>query len=205
MSNKLLLFLAIVPFVSACNRTNTQSNPKATDTFVNDPDALNFDIEPVDGNNPSAAWIGTYVSQGKTARFRVEFGTPDQRDTVVKNLFVSFGKGRFVAVKGSDASVLLVDLKKVLEAKKLPSRVQRVAELPFSYANFEQTQTRPSSSQGIRSQPDSQWTAIKIFLGEGDQECEFFINFNTVLKKGQFSLKDEEYGDEALARLAKVL
>lgn len=205
MSRKVSLFLAITLSVAACNHSSVQSNPKAVDTFVNDPDALNFDIEPVDRTNPSAAWIGTYVSQGKTARFRVEFGMPDQRDPVVKNLSISFGRGRFVAVKGSDASVLLVDLKKVLEAKKLPVRVQRVGELPFTYANFQKTQTTSSSSDGIRSQPDDEWTAIKIFLGEGDRECEFFINFNPVLKKGQFSLKDEEYGDEAIAQLAKVL
>jgi hypothetical protein len=31
------------------------------------------------------------------------------------------------------------------------------------------------------------------------------MNMNPILKKGQFSTKDEEYGDAVLARLAEVL
>jgi hypothetical protein len=46
---------------------------------------------------------------------------------------------------------------------------------------------------------------LKIFLGEGEGEGEVFLNLNPVLKKGQFSIKDPEYGDIVLAQLASVL
>jgi len=38
-----------------------------------------------------------------------------------------------------------------------------------------------------------------------EQEGEVFMNMNPMVKKGQFSIKDDEYGDAALARLAEVL
>jgi hypothetical protein len=46
---------------------------------------------------------------------------------------------------------------------------------------------------------------MKIFIGEGEQEGEVFLNLNPVLKKGQFSIKDPDYGGIVLARLAEVL
>jgi hypothetical protein len=46
---------------------------------------------------------------------------------------------------------------------------------------------------------------MKIFIGEGDQEGDVFLNLNPVIKKGQFSIKDPDYGDIVLARLAQVL
>jgi len=46
---------------------------------------------------------------------------------------------------------------------------------------------------------------MKIFIGEGDDEGQVFVNTNPVMRKGQFSIKDEEYGDIVLARLATVL
>jgi len=46
---------------------------------------------------------------------------------------------------------------------------------------------------------------MKLFIGEGDQEGEVFLNTNLVIKKGQFSIKDPDYGDAVLAQLARVL
>jgi hypothetical protein len=46
---------------------------------------------------------------------------------------------------------------------------------------------------------------MKIFLGEGEQEAEVFLNIDAVGKKGQFSIKDPDYGDLVLAQLARVL
>ena len=46
---------------------------------------------------------------------------------------------------------------------------------------------------------------MKIFLGNGDDESEVFLNFNPVSRKGQFSEKDIEYGDGVVAKLATVL
>jgi len=108
-------------------------------------------------------------------------------------------------MEGSDASVLLVDLGKALEAKKPPGKVVRVAQLPFAYVRIGENQSQVPNNGGFNSEPRGNWTPTKIFIGEGHQECQFFLNFNPIIRKGQFSIKDEEYGDEVLAQLAKVL
>jgi hypothetical protein len=46
---------------------------------------------------------------------------------------------------------------------------------------------------------------MKILIGKGEQEGDMFLNLNPVIKKGQFSIKDPEYGDILLAQLARVL
>jgi hypothetical protein len=46
---------------------------------------------------------------------------------------------------------------------------------------------------------------MKIFLGKSDGPAEVFLNFNDVLHKGEFSIKDADYGDDVLGELAKVL
>ena len=46
---------------------------------------------------------------------------------------------------------------------------------------------------------------MKIFIGKGDQEGQVFLNLNPVSRRGQFSIKDPEYGDIMVARLAEVL
>lgn len=45
---------------------------------------------------------------------------------------------------------------------------------------------------------------IKIFIGEGEQEGEVFLNFNPAIRKSQFSIKDADY-DIVLNQLATVL
>jgi len=46
---------------------------------------------------------------------------------------------------------------------------------------------------------------MKIFIGKGDQEGQVFLNLNPVSGSGPFSIKDPEYGDIVVARLAEVL
>jgi hypothetical protein len=46
---------------------------------------------------------------------------------------------------------------------------------------------------------------MKIFIGNGDQEGQLFLNLNPVLSKGQFSIKDPDFGDIVLGQLASVL
>jgi hypothetical protein len=57
----------------------------------------------------------------------------------------------------------------------------------------------------VVKQPRGNWTPMKIFIGEREQEGEVFLNLNPVLQKGQFSIKDPDYGGIVLARLAEVL
>jgi hypothetical protein len=46
---------------------------------------------------------------------------------------------------------------------------------------------------------------MKIFIGDGEDESEVFLNFNSVSRKAQFSEKDVDYGDTVVAKLATVL
>jgi len=58
---------------------------------------------------------------------------------------------------------------------------------------------------GFNDQPPGHWIPMKLFIGEGEQEGKVFLNLNPVLKQGQFSIKDPEYGDIVLAQLVRVL
>ncbi|HWY20777.1 MAG TPA: hypothetical protein VNX26_06115 [Candidatus Acidoferrum sp.] len=124
----------------------------------------------------------------------------DSKDFPMKS-----GKGRFVAEPGSDASVLLSDLKKALEAKAIPVKVHRTRTLPFTFVNLGDDLSQAPSGGGFNQNPPGDWTAIKIFIGEGDQEGQVFLNFNRTMRKGQFSIKDSDYGDLVLKQLATVL
>jgi hypothetical protein len=79
-----------------------------------------------------------------------------------------------------------------------------VKELAFTYVNLGDNLSQAPGG-GFNARPPGDWTAIKIFIGEGEQEAEVFINFNTAIGKGQFSIKDPDYGDLVLKQLAKVL
>jgi hypothetical protein len=197
-----ILFLTAFLFLG-CNHSASAPESQIVETYIPDANSVVFDIEAAPGS--STAWIGTYSSQGKIARFRFELGPAKSTDYPIKDFPVTSGKGRFISVTGSDASVLLSDLKKALEARKLPTKITRVAELPFAYVTLGEHQSQASSDGGFRDKPRGNWTLAKIFIGEGEQECEFFLNLNPVIKKGQFSIKDPDYGDEIVAQLAKVL
>jgi hypothetical protein len=122
-----------------------------------------------------------------------------------KDFPVKTGEGRLVAEPGSDASVLLSDHKRALEAKASPVTVQRARTLPFTFVNLGENPSQAPSGGGFNQDPPGDWTAIKIFIGEGDQEGEVFLNFNQTIGKGQFSIKDPDYGDLVLKQLATVL
>src|SRR4051794_1592218 len=119
--------------LNACSprRAPVQESPE--EAYVASPGAVCFDIEIFDRGNSSFALAGTYASQGRTAKFQVEFGPSKPMETGSKTFSMRKGEGRFVSEPGSDASVLLLDLKKALEAKKLPSKVQRLGSLPFTF------------------------------------------------------------------------
>lgn len=209
MTWRLSICLAIsVMMALGCNKA---ANPPANqpqggivEPYVPDSSSVGFDIEPAKSGNGSSQWLATYASQGKTARFRIELAPAQGSDKPASNISIKFGKGRFVAEPGSDSSVLLADLKKALEAKKLPAKVQRSGTLPFTYAILGENHSQTSDGSFTGNSP-GHWTAMKLFLGDGDEEAEVFLNLNPVAKKGQFSIKDPDYGDNLLKYLAKVL
>jgi len=112
--------------------------------------------------------------------------------------------GKIVAVPGSDASVLLQKLQKTLEAKSVPLNTKRVAEIPFA-AVILGTDNSHAKDGGFFAKPPGHWTTMKIFIGKSENPAELFLNINPVLHKGEFSIKDAEYGDDILKELAKVL
>ena len=189
---------------SSCNRSTEETTVPA-EQYLSDPNSVGFDIQPGPGPQNSSVWLATYTARGKTAKFRIELGFSkplDDKDS--KQFDIQSGQGKFIAEPGSDASVLLTDLKTALEAKVTPAKIQRATTLSFTFVSFGSHQSQAAGG-GFNAKPPGNWTPMKIFIGEGDQEGEVFLNLNPVLKKGQFSIKDPDYGDIVLARLAQVL
>jgi hypothetical protein len=79
-----------------------------------------------------------------------------------------------------------------------------VSTLPFTFVRIGKNQSQGSDG-GFSPTPPGNWMPMKIFLGEGEQEGDVFLNMNPVTRKGQFSIKDPDYGDLVLTQLAKVL
>jgi len=160
---------------------------------------LSFSLEPQAQHGKRLRYRATYAAEGKTARFDLELTSADPTGDPP----IAFSSGKFLSVAGSDASVLLKNLKKTLEARTVPAHSERVTELPFTAAILGTDQSH-SPDGGFFSRPPGHWTAMKIFLGKNG-EAEVFLNFNDVLHKGEFSIKDPDYGDDVLRELAKVL
>ena len=195
-----MVVLCGVVLLAGCHAQKRET----AEVYIPDTNSVGFDIEPA--LEPDASvWIATYRSQGKTARFRFELSAAKTSDYPIPSVRVTSGKGKFTLVNGSENDVLLNDLKIALEAKKLPTKVIRVAEVPFTYVTFGEHQSQAPSDGGFNDKPRGHWTVSKIFIGQGEHECEFFLNFNPITMKGQFSMKDPDYGDEVIAQLAKVL
>ena len=161
---------------------------------------LMFSLRPADGDSSDNVkrFHGAFVADGKTAHFDIELTMARPSG----QLPFAFTKGKFIAVPNSDASALLIALQKTLQAKTLPSNTVRVAELPFS-AVILGSHVSHSSSGGFAVNPPGNWTSIKLFLGSGSSEV--YLDLNTALGKGEFYMKDPEYGDGILQELSKVL
>jgi len=175
----------------------------ALETYVPDLRSVAFDLAPVPGVSPPQRWIATYTSQGKTARFRIELGPA--KDFEDEHGFpVKVGDGRFVSEAGSDATVLLADLQRALEAKTVPNNTPRNASLSFIFVNLGENQSQAPRG-GFNDMPPGNWTVMKILIGEGNREAQVFLNINPKIRKGQFSIQNPDDGDLLLAELAKVL
>jgi hypothetical protein len=205
----LLLLFCLTPVLLTsvgCNRSRSDAPGLVPEPYVSDSGSVGFDLEPLVKDDGAIELRGVYTSQGKTARFSIDIEPAKLVETNDSTEFpnMKVGKGKFVAEPGSDASVLLVELRQALEAKAIPSKPKRVRTLPFTFVDIGDNLSQASNG-GFNATPRGHWTAMKIFLGEGDKESEVFVNYNLVSKKGQFSIKDSGYGDLVLAELGKVL
>lgn len=188
----------------ACNQPSQGTPEHASETYLPVPGAVAFEIKPVP-NNAGAGWLATYQGHGKTAKFRIQLDQEKSLDDKESQDFgVKSGKGRFVAEPGSDSSDLLNELKTALEAKSFPAKTRRVNTLPFTFVSFGSHESQAPNG-GFFANPPGNWMPMKIFIGSGDREGQVFLNLNPVLEKGQFSIKDPDYGDIVLKQLASVL
>lgn len=203
--------LSALILLNGCRTPGTSESGKLSDVKIepriqkdDDLAAVVFDLRPSTaspGNAGFRLYECSYRAQGKIARFRLEF----KRGTFTSDeIPVARGEGKFLSVKESDNSVLLQALKKALDAKTVPEHSPRVAELAFDAVVFGEHYSQTSSG-GFSATPAGDWTTIKIFLPKGGDDAQVFLNVNPVLGKGEFSLKDSDYGDYLLKELAKVL
>ena len=199
------LFALSLLAISGCTRPAPTRQGRTAEAYVPDSGSVGFDIKPFKGQNGSIRLEATYESRGKLAKFAIEFGPAHNIESKdAKDFPIGTGQGRFLAEPGSDAVALLADLKKALGAKAVPANIRRVKELPFTYVNLGDNLSQALGG-GFNASPPGDWTAIKIFIGEGEQEGEVFVNFNPTIGKGQFSIKDPDYGDPVVKQLATVL
>ena len=188
-----LLMAASLLVAAGCDRPVQliQTSPEP-ETYLADPDSLGFDIAQVQENRE---FVATYTAHGKTARFRIQL---DPADSTAKNFAV--GKGRFLPEPGSDAAAILSDLASVLEARKVPQKISRASSVPFEYVVFGRNMSKGKNGFGVSP---GHWSVLKLFFGNDD--AELFLNLNSVIRKGEFSIKDPDYGDYLVAQLARIL
>jgi hypothetical protein len=199
--------------VSSCQKTSKSSEIDDKRTRIGaplakgqeEPPTVVFDLSPSSGQagSPNAKLYDcTYLARGKTAKFQLQLilGTPLKMEA--KSAEVTDGK--IISVSGSENASLMEDLKVALEAKRIPTRVKRRATLPFDLVVLGERQSRDSEG-GYSSKPPGDWIATKIFLPSGGDDGEVYLNLNFVLGKGEFSIKDSDYGDYLLQEFAKVL
>lgn len=205
MNLRAFCFSALLLIMVACSQPTGKSQTIDVEPYLPSTGAVAFELEPIPGGNGSTLWMAVYSAKGKTARFMIEFGPTKLADAVQgSNFAIKSGSGRFVSVAGSDDSALLQDLKVALEAKAIPSKVHRASSILFTFVILGE-QNSQETGGGFNDRPLGHWTATKLFLGEGQNESEVFFNFNEVTRKGEFSIKDSDYGDLVLSELAKVL
>lgn len=188
------LAIALLLLATGCDQSaQLIQKSQEPETYVADPDSLGFDLVQVQADRE---FIANYTTHDKTARFRIQL---DPASTTPKNFAV--GKGRFLPEPGSDSSAILSDLAKVLEAKKIPKKVARAPFVPFEYVLLGENMSK--GKNGFVDTPVGNWSMLKLFFGNDD--AELFLNLNQSIKKGEFSIKDPDYGDYLVAELAKVL
>jgi hypothetical protein len=148
----------------------------------------------------TTSWYATYKGTLSTARFRVELGPQSMPSN--GPIAIGLGKGKFLSEANSDNVELIRALKKALQAKTVPTMLVRRKSLPFEYVVL---------AQGIHRSPDGQydsqkkgdWIAMKLFFG--DDAAEVFLNLNPASGVGEFSIKDPDYGNYVVRKLAQVL
>jgi len=200
--------LCCLLFILGCTKPGAAGQDKLSNTEVephlqgDEPPTVVFDLKEVAGGSSDGHLFDcVYQSGGKTARFRLLF---KQNRPVSGQIPMAWAEGKFLSIAGSENSVLLGELKKALDAKRIPPHTVKIPELPFDAVILGERQSR-SASGGFSNHPPGDWQTVKLFFPKGGDDGEVFFNLNPVLGKGEFSIKDSDYGDYLLAELSKVL
>lgn len=182
----LLLWVLVACF--ACFVSCKRHSEVEEEAYVPIDGSVGFEMLSLGNADGTKRWLATYTNEGgRTTKFRIEMG-PDQ--------------GNFLAEAGSDPMPLLEALKSALHAKHIPDHVKKADIVPFAFALLGEGLSR-SPKAGFVSKPGGNWTATKLSLANG--KAEVYFNFNLRIHKGEFSLKDDYYGDALLQEFAKVL
>ena len=121
--HRYLVLTVLLMLVPGCTRPVATSPAHKIESSISVPGAVGFDITQTKREDGSILVQATYPAQGRLAKFNIEFGPARELEgKTSKDFDARFGKGRFVARAGSDATVLLGDLRKALEAKSTPSK-----------------------------------------------------------------------------------
>lgn len=159
----------------------------------------------------TARFLITFAIEGKTKGRSVDDeGQFSEEGRVKANgqpaLEVRSGTGSIIAEPGSDASILLTDLKSALDAQHDAPHDIRIKALPFGFVVLGENLV-PSSDpeKGYVESAHGRWIATKLFLGPESRKSQVFFSFERGGGSAEFSLKDSAYGDDVLRELAKVL
>jgi hypothetical protein len=199
---KHILLLAGLTLIAGC-RAKTVEQPALVELYTQVEGSVGFDVTPsAPEPDGTTIWHAVYTSPEGTTRFDLKlFPQQPSKD----DPSIGFGKGTINAVAGSQPAPLLNALKIALEAKKLPKKTVHTETLPFIYADLGSGMVRDKDG-GFDVKGHGTWSAIKLFLptSDGQDDAEVYLNLSAAVRKGEFSIKDSDYGDDVLAALARV-
>jgi hypothetical protein len=189
------LLAGLLASLLACQKVSAPKAP-ADEIYNPAPGAVGVDLIPRNTDPATMRWLVTYSDGTTTTKFQVEFNHQNSGS------LLPTGKGQMVPVAGSDPTPLLDALKEALEARRTPKHTQKVEALPFEYTLTGSDQSRALDGT-FSSNPRGNWTTTKLTLSGG--RAQVYFNFNPLIHKGEFAIKDLEYGDRLVAEFAKVL
>jgi hypothetical protein len=149
-------------------------------------------------------WIATSRANGnKPFKFRLELLFKATQG----NSRFAFSKGAIIREKDADGQQFLAEVARAIESEvAAPMTSELVDRLEFSTAILGTSLSRGTSGNtvagGFTSSKPGNWSALKLFLADG--EGEVFLNINPIAGIGEFSTKDPDYGEVVLRELATV-
>lgn len=178
---------------------NKAPEPEAApeEQYTSAANAVGLDIISMGNDNGDVRWLVTYADGTTATKFQIELKTPSAASSGV----LASGKGEFTSLPDSDPTALLAPLQKALRAKHAPDHAQKEETLPFEFALLGQEESRTADGS-FHTLPKGNWTATKLFLA--NDQAEVYFNYNPVIHKAEFVMKDPQYGDKVLGELAKV-